>query len=382
MRWGLGGLLVAVIGLSCAAGASADTRKTVIEWPSPTFRSLQSAIDAAPEGATVEIRAGTYELERPIFVRKRLIIRGAGSGRTHDRRVTRLVGPQPNPVTDEGGNLILRAEAVQGALNVVAADVVVQDLRLSGFDAGIVQKDDAEGNSASLVVADTYIDDTGRGILSLSSGSLSVRDSLVCQELCLWNAISVASPSLVKAVVLSIAASTIAGATGAGIYFENAIFAVDDVVVQGALGGGVVGLQSHGLIVDSDFLLNYKAGILLQDSSAFIKTNLIHDTLGIPWEGSLRWGDGIALVGSDATIEDNVIQHADRGGLALYGSSIVLTDNIVTCCGFDINVETWQGEQATIENGGGNKCGCPTAAPGECAAVSSNIGPPESVGGA
>jgi hypothetical protein len=80
---------------------------------------------------------------------KRLVIRGAGSGLDHARRreplqpegrVTRLVGPPPQRVKDERGNIILHADAVQGLLNATASDLVVEGLHISGFDAGIVAR--------------------------------------------------------------------------------------------------------------------------------------------------------------------------------------------------------------------------------------------------
>ncbi len=56
--------------LSCMVGAeiaSARDRHVTIEWPDPAFRDLQAAMDAAPEGATVEIGPGVHLIDRPIY---------------------------------------------------------------------------------------------------------------------------------------------------------------------------------------------------------------------------------------------------------------------------------------------------------------------------
>ena len=61
------------------AGAHQDRIK--IEWPSGRFRRLQDAIDAAPDGALIEVQAGDHAAT-PLVVRgKDLVLAGAGSGR-------------------------------------------------------------------------------------------------------------------------------------------------------------------------------------------------------------------------------------------------------------------------------------------------------------
>ena len=348
-----------------------------IKWPNPEFRTLQSAIDAAPEGATVEIQQGAYKLDQPIFVRKSLTIQGAGSGRNGQRQITHLVGPQPHRVIDEAGNLILRAEAVQGVLNFIGADSVVRDIQISGFDAGIVQRDDAVGKSARLVVTDAHIDNTGRGILSMASDHLIVTDSTICEQLCLWNAISAKSPNLLKALILEIVDNYIAGPLGAGIYVENTTMTIKDVYIQGALGGAIVGLQSVANIEDSTLHGNYKAGIIFLDSTVAATNNLIDITFGV---GQSAFGDGIDLFRSGSYLADNVVTHSDRVGVGFYmGASGFLQGNQITCCGlFDILVENSTGNVAI--DGGANSCGCADF-PRPCEVHGNVLSAPEPVGG-
>jgi hypothetical protein len=174
--------LMAAMGIEGRAAAFTDDPARdgpVLVWPSPDFRDLQAAIDAAPDGATLELGPGVFAIREPLQVKgKRLVIRGAGSGLDHARGresrqpegpVTRLVGPPPQRVKDERGKIVLHADAVQGLLNATASDLVVEGLHISGFDAGIVARDGDDGRTGTTLVRDLHVSDTGRGILMRSS---------------------------------------------------------------------------------------------------------------------------------------------------------------------------------------------------------------------
>ena len=295
-------LLSSTVGVEI--GSARDGRVT-IEWPDPAFRDLQAAIDAAPDGATVEIGPGVHPIERPIFVLgRRLVIKGAGSGRKGEKRITHLVGPPPRPVTDEEGNLVLRAAAVEGLFNFVGAGSTVQDLKISGFDAGIVTKDDPEGRSGPTIVHDLIIADTGRGILSLASSDLTVKDTTIQRSA--WNGISVASSALFFGQTFEANAIAITDPEGAGIYFENTTAVLVDVVVTNAAQTGILGVQSAALILDSLLFNNKFAGILLFESKLIplLQNNQIVNTLSLP---NTQTGDAIMLWLSEANVWGNFI---------------------------------------------------------------------------
>jgi Right handed beta helix region len=359
-----------VLGLATTSGSAVRDRvdeRATIEWPSAAFPELQAAIDAAPDGATVKIRPGVYRIDEPILVAgKRVVIRGAGSGLHGDYRVTpvtHLIGPPPREVVDEQGNLVLPSDQVRGLLNFRAADSTVQDLRLSGFDAAIVYRDDEQRTSAPARVSDVVISDTGRGILSRSSGNLAVSDVAFTRTK--WNAISVAFEGLAD---LNVADVSILDPQGAGIYFENANVSITDAFITGAVGGGINGFQSGASISGSTLIGNYKFGIGLLDSTAFIVSNHILDTF--PDKLSGAFGDAITLFKSGSLIEDNVIHHADRVGISFFGSSGFLADNGITCCSLaDVQIEDFEGQEGNAIDGGGNVCGCQQ--PTVCAVISS-----------
>jgi|GEM_PF-6976983 hypothetical protein len=358
--------------------------RVLIQWPSAEFRSLQSAIDAAPDNAVIKIAEGTYEIASPLVVRgKRLLIVGAGSGRKRDERVTRLVGPPPNPVVDERGNLVLRAEAVVGLWNLVAADVQIKHMQLRGFDAGIVSKPDSERSSGPTAVKDVTITDTGRGILSLSSADLTVQHCTIQRTR--WNAISF-GPKFVDfhfVPNLTTKAVTLIDPQHAGIYFENTFAFIDDANVLGAQAGGIVGLTSASFIQKSNLVGNREGGILLVGGFTEIEDNVVLGTMagegGLLGDGISLWASGINQQSLQASLFDNLIQSSERAGISVFGAWVDLADNNIFCASFDVFRVPYGGFIDIVNDLGGNVCGCGTAE--ICAATGDGPSVPEPVGG-
>jgi hypothetical protein len=338
-----------------AATADRGNDQATIVWPSAEFRDLQSAVDAAPDGATIEIEPGLYRVDEPIIVSgKKVIIRGAGSRFSGDPRVdpvTHLFGPTAGDVLDERGNLVLRADRVRGLLNFVGADASVSDIRLSGFDAGIVIRDSADRPSARARISDVVISDTGRGILSTSAAGVTVADATI--ENTQWNGIAAVADTI---AAVDIQATNIFDTGGSGIYVVNANAVISDVEITGAEGGAISGFQSFVVVEDSQLVGNYRFGIGLLASSALISGNHILDTFA----DAGMWGDGVVLVSSGSLIQDNIIHESDRAGISFYGSTGFVTDNSITCCGLGapLVVTEYGGQPSDVTNGGGNVCGC------------------------
>jgi hypothetical protein len=81
-----------------------NDRPGVIEWPSREFQTIQAAIDALPDGGTLRFSEGVFPITEPLFVRKNIVIEGAGCGELARRpakaRTTHLVGPRPDRVAN------------------------------------------------------------------------------------------------------------------------------------------------------------------------------------------------------------------------------------------------------------------------------------------
>jgi len=361
---------------------------TTIRWPAPGLRDLQSAIDVAPDGATIQVAPGVYEISQPIFVHQRLTVVGAGSGLTGPGQVTSLMGPTPQPVVDERGQLVLLATDVKGLFNVIGAGAVTfKDIQLSGFDAGIVGKNDAGGNAAPIAVENVVITNTGRGILFLSTANLTVRDCIIANTL--WHGISVA-PQLGGALlipVLQVADAVIVNPAGAGIYFAFVAAHIEFADILGARAGGIVGFhgQAGTSILDSFLLANTEFGIQLFDTAdAEIGNNRIVDTFATA-DGN--FGTGVTVFSSEpavllskADLHDNQIDTSALDGVLSFASDVTLQNDLITCSTFDLDVESVGGVLGSFEDGGGNLCGCPDAV-NSCVVSSSQVLPPKMVGG-
>jgi hypothetical protein len=355
-------------GPAVSRGDSGNRVKT--EWPSREFRRLQDAIDAAPNGALIEVQAGDYLVSSPLVVQgKKLELAGAGSGRNGTGPVTRLIGRAPSPVADEEGRIILPAEAAEPLIASFGADVEVRDMVLSGLDVAILAKDDEAGRSGNTVARDLVIENTGRGIVSLGSGDLFVQDVDVLAPL--WHGIAFA-PNLLAAFEAQ--ETKIINPGCAGIYFSGASTVKAAVTVIGALCGGIVGFQANGFILDSILLSNRWAGIILYEMDKFfIVENVIQNTL--PTQVLQIAGDGISIfLSPDVIVEDNLIIDSARAGIGAYGSHVTLEDNTIVCSAFDIDNEIYQGVPTTFDDQGGNQCGCGGPL-GTCIAVSSQLVP-------
>jgi hypothetical protein len=361
--------------------ASADD--PVLVWPSPDFRDLQAAIDAAPDGATLELGPGVFAIHEPLQVKgKRLVIRGAGSGLDHARGreprrpegpVTRLVGPPPQGVKDAKGNIILRADAVQGLLNATASDLVVEGLHISGFDAGIVARDGDDGRTGRTLVRDLHVSDTGRGILMRSSAGGSISDSRIDRSA--WNGVSVSGHGdMVMKMV------TIGEAEGAGIYIaEGSSSLLIKVVVFSAENGGIVAFKSKVVVMDSVVELSGKAGILLYEAQGypFLQGNEIVYTHAQPGGG---WGTGILAVGSTVNAAGNLLLENELSGAIAFGGLVHIGDNQIECSLFDLIVGEYQGALGDFGNLGGNECSC-AGVVHPCAQDSPGLQPPDLMGG-
>jgi hypothetical protein len=376
-------VLIASLMAAMAIEGHVSADGPLLKWPSPEFRDLQAAIDAAPDGATLELGPGVFAIREPLHVKgKRLVIRGAGSGLDHARGreplrpegpVTRLVGPPPQKVKDAKGNLILRADAVQGLLNATASDLAVEGLHISGFDAGIVARDGDDGRTGRTLMRDLHVSDTGRGILMRSSGGGSLTDSRIDRSA--WNGISVSGRGdvFMKKV-------TIGEAEGAGIYIaEGSSSLIIRVNVIAAANGGIVAFKSKVVVMDSLVAVNGKAGILLYEAQGypFLQGNEIVYTLAQPGGG---WGIGILGLGSTVNAAGNLLLENELSGAVAFGGLVYIGDNQIQCSPFDLIVEPYQGALGDFENLGGNECSCAGVAH-PCVQESSGLQPPELMGG-
>jgi hypothetical protein len=371
--------------LSCAASAAAQNGGSGAParvWPDPRYPSLQSAIDAAPEGATLRIARGTFRVEEPLFVRRNLRIVGAGSGLRARGNATRLVGPPPRPVVDERLRMVLPAAEVLGLINVVGANLEISALELSGFDAGIATPDPR--GPAHLTIADVVIRATGRGVLALAPGAVHLRASRIRETL--WNGLSMAPPPGQGSFLLAVN-SFVEDLLGIGFYFSNTQAFLINQMVTGCACGGVVGRDTTGVAIASSVLAgNGRAGILLNDPQGF--SSITGSEVAGTYENAClvglgNGGQGIAVISSLTPAEpvwivDNVVAGNASYGLGNHGSHVAIGDYAFTCNGVHlVGSDHVAGQFLYVNLEPSNVgCGCPDPT-GACTVATAGLEPPD-----
>jgi len=392
--------VVYVLARTGAVLATADQTVLVVEscspeeppdrvvFPSAEAPTLQAAIDLVADGGTVKIRRGTFEIADPIYVvGKRVTIKGAGRRPDSEIKSTHLVGPPPRPVvverTAERNIVTPLAEDLAGLFNIVAANVVIKKMKLTGFDAAIVCRDNDRNEFGPTTVRNVAIADTGRGILSFSSGLLTVDNCSL--ENCSWNGVSVVQNNpLFKAMGLETYNSTWVNPQGAGIYLSNAFGIVHNANISGAWSGGIVAHQSKLLITECQITNNLHSGIIMYESNLFpvpspniIQNNLIANTYP---DFNGNFGDGICLALSDCTVINNAIAYSSRAGISNFGSHVPIANTYLTCQPLDLTGEVFHGISYDFDDLGGNHCQCGGSSE-ECRVVSSTLEVPTLIGG-
>jgi hypothetical protein len=349
-----------------------DARQVRIHWPAGG-RGLQATLDAAPDGARLVIGAGEFAVTQPLVVAgKHLTIVGAGRGRT------RFIGPAPQPVVDARGAVILPAASVEGVWSFVGANVTIARMTLVGFDAGIVTTPDAAGLSGATIVHNVDIADTGRGILALADGDLTVTHSTISNTR--WNGISFA-PVRVRAFVptLHLEQMKVVDPANAAIHCTSGNEVLSNVIAAKGKSGGLVAIGCTTDVGSSLFSNNTKMGIQIAGGTA-----TIHDTKIINTHSDNGvFGDGINLFDWNgqpayAVITDCSISYTERAGVSVFGSDASLANNTISCAAFDLDGEADPLPYAFHDNMG-NVCGCPAV--DMCKASSSQLAPPPPVGG-
>jgi hypothetical protein len=347
-----------------------------LEWPSRDFASLQDLLDAAPSGATIEVQAGSYAFPEPLFIRnKELVLSGEGIEDGSREHLTHFHGVPPSPIDFDGTRVSPTVEAIDGVINLIAARVTVQDLKISGGDAAIMVRTDAFGSSQPVTVQDVAVSGSGRGIVSTAGATLHLEDVRI--EGSGWHGISVAPQVFdpTSSLIVEGAVEILEG-VGVGIYFVNTFAIITDAFVSGCQSGGIVGVGSKAIIKDNLLVGNRRAGIALISAKEIplVDGNEVYDTL--PRLGDNRFGDAIVIMLSEVNVFDNVAQNSARAALSCFGGTGHLRDNTFTCQIFDIDAETYLGNPVVLDDWGGNSCPDCSNVPGLCTQVSSSIEPP------
>jgi hypothetical protein len=376
--------------------------------------TLQEAVDAVPNGGTLQIREGVFEIASPVFVRDKWItIEGRGCDELSARpsaSSTHLMGaelPRDVPATD-----------VVGLLNYVNAGGIVRNLEISGFDAGIRSDDGppadpttAGDGSRMLRLERVCITETGRGVSYSATTMLTIRDSLIRDTT--WNGISAftveGSSAEAQGGFIQVTNSQLRRIAGACMVFKNRLFLVEaDVLEDCGFQGGISAVGSLGEIRTSVVRRSLGPGIQFIRGAALISYVLVEKATkgGIiidrPTSGAVlthvgvqetaeyqgAYGDGLIILGNGQNqpfaffdISQSFSGNNARAGMGNFGAFSRLAGNVFQCNAFDLDGESWDPNSPPVvgyafEDAGLNTCGCPSGST-PCVAQSSALAPPK-----
>jgi hypothetical protein len=205
-----------------------------------------------------------------------------------------------------------------------------------------------------------------------------------------WNLDLQDDPRTLVPATVSIKTSTIERGVDIGMFVVGTNLTMERSVVRDTLlgpqmfGRGMhvqldidTGVPTTAVIERSALLRNSEAGLIVNSATVTLTECLLAES--VPSEGSVVLGDGLAVLSipgppSVVVVSGSLIRDNARAGLSIYGSAITLRNNQVRCNGFDIDAEEFDGVAATLDNAGGNTCGCELEEP--CKAVSAGLQPP------
>jgi len=287
-RWCCAG----VVALVCVAGLGALAEPcTVTVGPG---ESIQAAIDAAPEGATICLAQGVWE--EHLAIRKSLTLRGAGAeettirGHRADTAVIRVHTPE-----DEEGMVVLEGLGVTGGSGMYGPGLLVEAAsRVAVIDCGVF--DNGFGiwlkGTAQATLSRTHVfDNAATGIWLADSSRSTIADCTVSD-----NAFS-------------------------GIWLTGeAQSVIDEVMAKGNREGVGLTDASYARIESSSIVGNQRRGISINEFARVSITGCSIVDNG--WEG-------VYIAGSaEATLEGNVIQGNQRYGVLLFERPCITTDSV------------------------------------------------------
>jgi hypothetical protein len=127
----------------------------------------------------------------------------------------------------------------------------------------------------------------------------------------------------------------------------------------------------------------FAAGIVVSGSDATMNDVIVRNIL--PQQNLDDFGDGIAVSAkfpllqelhpTSATLTRVTVDGAPRAGVSVFGADATLSDSLLTCDAIDIAAEIYNEQAFSLDDAGGNVCGC-DAEVWDCRVLTSNLQPP------
>jgi hypothetical protein len=133
-------------------------------------------------------------------------------------------------------------------------------------------------------------------------------------------------------------------------------------------------VQASGSVIEA----SYDIGVFVASSELSLESSVIQGT--VPRTADGLFGDGLAAVsaqgsGSSVTLAGSVVADSAATGVAAFESALSLGSTVIECAAVPVAIGA---PPASLEDRGGNECGCP-AADGSCEPAASGPEQPEMI---
>ncbi len=352
-----GKMVVLLAALVLFFGAWSAPAATIIVNPGD---SIQVAIDAAPNGSTIKIKAGTYTGEITIGYRSRLKLIGAGAGKTiidgssgagdvvtitNSKKITlqrctitngvgnnisidnsHWVKILLNTITHAasygivgmGTNLVIQSNQVQAnvgfGIGVIGYRNLIIKNTVTGNDAGIL-----DAGNGDKIIRNTVRNNTGNGII-IAGASVKTQRNTVTDNGGLGIVESLGSAQQ------NVYTSNIVQRNAGGIYVHADAMVIKNTVTNNA-GDGIDGGWSGNTLIGNIIKDNTGYGIYLVRDGHFLKGNLVTGNGGAGiYIDATDGGTLTDLTGMNQILKNKVLNNGVNG-IELDGCNLTIVSN-------------------------------------------------------
>lgn len=286
---------------------------------------------------------------------------------------------------------------VRGSDATVEAAVVRDTMPIDGAGRAIdIERSAVTGQRGQLILRQSLLERSVQTGLFVAASSASIESSIIRDTAldpsgAFGLGVGVRQEPLgTERSELQLVDSLVERSHAAGILLQGADVTIDHTAVRdtrmdaSALFGWGIGISQQldtggrtvATIVDAIVDGSHGFGVALVGSEAALEQSLIANTA--PY-GDGRFGDGVtalpALDEASAELIGVTIENSTRAGVSLFAAQASLEASLLHCQAIDLAGETHMGTPFVFDDRGANLCGCPDAADA-CKLANTTIGPP------
>jgi len=269
------------------------------------YKTIGEALATAPEGAIIEIAAGTYPeslvIDRPVSLR---------------------------PAEDDG-EVLLAPAADEPVIAVIDTEsVTIEGLTIVGGEIGIFVT-----RSQDVTLRDNFVSGSRLVGIKVRLGAADILDNTVFHAQPPYG-MGIHVTNTTQWPPSRVIGNLVFGHSRSGIYtnMTGMIEVMDNIVTDNGRHGIAITEMSHADVFGNILVDNAETGIQLLDMSmAHICDNIVSDTRGSSEAPRIRQGNGIIIdYHSEATLSGNTIQGSAQHGISiLFGSTAFLHENTI-----------------------------------------------------